>query len=140
MNYILDTNVISELVAVKPNEKVIRWISELDPDQVYLSVVAIGELKKGIDKLPDSIRRELLDQWLQDDLLVRFKDHILPIDVETMLLWGAMNARLEKSGRPVSAIDAILAATALQHRCTLVTRNTDHFENTGIPIKNPWNN
>ena len=138
MNYILDTNVISELVAAQPNPKVIRWIEDVDPDKIFLSVIAIGELKKGIDKLPESKRKDLLDVWLHEDLLIRFQDHILPIDTETMLTWGAMNAQLEAAGRPISAIDALLAATAQQHHCTLVTRNTAHFGNTGILLHNPW--
>ena len=95
MNYILDTNVISELVAAQPDPNVIRWMDEVDPDQVFLSVIAIGELKKGIEKLPGSNRKEILDQWLQEDLLVRFQDHILSIDTKTMLLWGSMVAKLE---------------------------------------------
>ena len=138
MNYILDTNVISELVAAQPSSKVMRWISELDPNQIYLSVIAIGELKKGIENCLIPERRDLLDQWLQEDLFVRFEDHILPIDIETMLLWGSMNAQLEAIGRPITAIDALLAATAKQHQYTLVTRNTSHFENTGIFLINPW--
>lgn len=138
MNYILDTNVISELVAAQPDPNVIRWMDEVDPDQVFLSVIAIGELKKGIEKLPGSKRKEILDQWLQEDLLVRFQDHILSIDTKTMLLWGSMVAKLESAGRPMAAIDALLAATAKQHEYTLVTRNTSHFEYAGILLKNPW--
>jgi toxin FitB len=138
VNYILDTNVISELVTAQPNPKVVRWVEEVDPDTIFLSVIAIGELKKGIEKLSESRRKKLLDTWLCEDLLVRFQDHILSIDTETMLIWGAMNARLEAAGRPISAIDALLAATANQHHCTLVTRNTAHFGNTGIELKNPW--
>ncbi len=138
MNYILDTNVISELVAAQPNPNVIQWIEEVDPDTIFLSVIAIGELKKGIEKLPKSKRKELLDRWLHEDLLTRFEEHILPIDTETMLLWGTLHAQLEAAGRPISAMDALLAATTQQHHCTLVTRNTAHFVNTGIPLKNPW--
>jgi predicted nucleic acid-binding protein len=138
VNYILDTNVISELVAVQPNRNVIHWIEGADPDQVFISVIVVGELKKGIDKLTNSKRKEMLDQWLRDDLLVRFQDHLLPIDVDTMLMWGSLNARLEAMGRPISAIDALLAATVLQYRYTLVTRNTSHFGNTGILLFNPW--
>lgn len=138
MNYILDTNVISELVAAQPDPKVIGWLEEVDPDQVFLSVIAIGELKKGIDKLPNSRRKEMLDQWLREDLLVRFQNHILPIDIETMIYWGSMNARLEAIGRPISAIDGLLASTAEQTHFTLVTRNTGYFANTGILLKNPW--
>jgi toxin FitB len=138
VNYILDTNVISELVAAQPSPNVTRWIEEVDPNQVYLSVIAIGELKKGIEKLPDSRRKKLLDQWLSADLLVRFQDRILLIDQETMLLWGAMSARLETAGRPISAMDGLLAATALQYQYALVTRNTTHFIDTGIQLHNPW--
>jgi toxin FitB len=139
VNYILDTNVLSELVATQPNQKVLRWIEEVDPGQVFLSVIAIGELKKGIEKLPNSKRKEKLDRWLQEDLLVRFQGHLLPIDTNTMLLWGTLNARLEANGHPIPAIDALLAATAMQHRFTLVTRNTSHFEAAGILLLNPWN-
>ena len=138
MNYILDTNVVSELVAVQPELHVIDWLEELDPRQVFLSVIAIGEIKRGIDKLSDSKRKELLDQWLREDLLVRFEGHLLPIDTDTMLLWGAINARLEAIGRPIAAIDALLAATAMQYQYTLVTRNTGHFGNVKIQLLNPW--
>ena len=88
MNYILDINVISELVAAQPNPKVIQWLEDVDPDKIFLSVIAIGELKKGIDKLPESKRKDLLDVWLHEDLLIRFQEHILPIDTETMLTLG----------------------------------------------------
>ena len=138
MNYILDTNVVSELVAVKPDPSVIHWLESVNPDQVFLSVIAIGEIKRGIDKLPDSKRKGLLDQWLQEDLLVRFQDHMLSIDTDTMLLWGAINARLEAMGRPIAAINALLAASAMQYQYTLVTRNTSHFGNVGILLLNPW--
>ncbi len=138
MNYILDTNVISELVAAQPDPRVIQWIDALNEGQVFLSVIAIGELKKGIERLPDSQRKDRLDCWLREDLLVRFRDHILSIDTNTMLLWGSIIAQLEIIGRPISAIDALLAASTEQHQFTLVTRNVSHFENTGIHVLNPW--
>lgn len=138
MNYILDTNVISELIAPKPNSNVTRWIEGVDSDHVFISVITVGELKKGIDKLPDSKGKEMLDQWLREELLVRFQDHLLSIDTDTMLLWGSLNARLETMGRPISAVDGLLAATAIQYRYTLVTRNSAHFVNTGILLYNPW--
>jgi predicted nucleic acid-binding protein len=77
-------------------------------------------------------------KWLQEDLLIRFQDHLLQIDTDIMLLWGMMSAHLEKIGRQVSAIDGLLAATTLQHHNILVTRNTRHFEDTGILLLNPW--
>lgn len=138
MNYILDTNVISELVAARPNPEVVNWIQSIDANQAFLSVIAIGELRKGIEKLPDSDRKGMLEQWLHDDLLVRFQNQILSIDPETMLIWGRLVARLERMGRPISAIDSMLAATALQWQFTLVTRNTAHFEMTGVTLRNPW--
>ena len=138
MNYILDTNVISELVAARPNPKVVNWIQSVDSNQVFLSVIAIGELKKGIEKLPDSDRKVKLDQWLHGDLLVRFENQTLIIDQETMLIWGRLIARLDMIGRPISAIDSLLAATALQWQYTLVTRNTTHFALAGIALLNPW--
>jgi len=138
MNYILDTNVISELAAARPNPAVIEWIQTVDANQVFLSVITVGELKKGIEKLPDSDRKAALDRWLHEDLLVRFENHLLAIDQQTMLAWGALVARLEALGRPISAIDSLLAATALQRQYTLVTRNTAHFENTGAALLNPW--
>jgi toxin FitB len=138
VNYILDTNVISELVAVRPNEKVTDWIETVDPEQVYLSVITIGELKKGIEKLPNSKRKTQLDAWLKENLLVRFEHHILNIDAETILVWGSLIARLESRGRPISAIDSLLAATALQSQYTLVTRNSADFTETGVSLLNPW--
>jgi predicted nucleic acid-binding protein len=139
VNYILDTNVLSELVAPRPNAKVIDWIQTVDSDQVFLSVIAIGELKKGIEKLPaEADRKEILDHWLHQDLLVRFKQHLLVIDAQTMLIWGELVAHLESIGRPISAIDALLAATALEWQFTLVTRNTAHFAQAGVLLFNPW--
>jgi predicted nucleic acid-binding protein len=138
VNYILDTNVISELVAARPNPKVVNWIQSVNSNQVFLSVIAIGELKKGIEKLPDSDRKVTLDQWLHEDLLVRFENQLLLIDQETMLIWGRLIAQLEMIGRSISAIDSLLAATALQWQYTLVTRNTTHFELAGIVLLNPW--
>ncbi len=139
MNFILDTNVISELVAARPNLNVIEWIQATDSDQIFLSVISIGEIKKGIEKLPYSDRKVILDHWLQEDLLAQFTDQLLSIDVQTMLIWGKLVSQLEKLGRPISAIDALLAATAQQWGFTLVTRNTVHFQDTGIELFNPWN-
>lgn len=139
MNYILDTNVISELVASRPNPKVIEWIQTVDSNQVYLSVIAIGEIKKGIEKLPDSDRKATLEHWLQEDLLAQFENQLLPIDEQTMLMWGKLVAQLETIGRPISAIDSLLAATTLQWGYILVTRNAAHFQDTGIELFNPWN-
>ncbi len=138
MSYLLDTNVISELVSPRPDPGVSQWIDSLDPESIFLSVITIGELKRGVEKLPDSRRKEELADWLTGDLLIRFGDHILPIDVSVILTWGALVARMEAIGKPISAIDSLLAATAAEIGLTFVTRNVRHFEATGISLFNPW--
>lgn len=138
MRYLLDTNVISELIAKHPNERVIQWLDQLDPASIYLSVITIGELRKGIEKLPDSRRKDKLRTWLTDELLVRFRDRILVLDVDVMLTWGELVGRLERNGRPLAAIDSLIAALALAHYCSLVTRNEADFKDTGLKVTNPW--
>ena len=136
--YLLDTNVISELVAKAPNREVVKWIDSLDSDDICLSVITIGEIRKGVERLPESHRKSKLRQWLAGDLLSRFADRILPLDVAAMLKWGDMMAGLEKSGVTLPAIDSLLAAQALLHQCMLVTRNTKDFRGTGVPLFDPW--
>src|SRR3954452_22992939 len=138
MNQLLDTNVISELTAARPNPRVVQWIDELDPDRVYLSVITIGELHKGIEKLPDSRRKEMLRDWLHNDLLVRFSGRILAIDIEVMLIWGTLMAQREREGKRLPARVALIAAVALHHQCCLVTRNEEYFKATGVTILSPW--
>ena len=138
MNYILDTNVVSELVAREADQKVVNWVDSIDSESVFLSVITIGELKKGIEKLSDSKRKKMLESWLEEDLLVRFRGRILPLDIPVLLTWGRLVASLEKEGKPLPAIDSLLAATAAQTGFTLVTRNTGHFDPAGISVFNPW--
>ena len=138
MNYLLDTNVISELAAKQPNARVVQWIDTLDPQSVYLSVITIGELRKGIEKLPDSKRKATLRDWLDADLLLRFSGRILILDIAVMLTWGMLTGQLERAGKSLSAIDSLIAALAVHHNYTLVTRNEDDFKATGITLINPW--
>ena len=138
MNYLLDTCVISELVVKQPNPKVVEFVDALDSDDVYLSVITIGEITKGIEKLPRSKRKLELQTWLKEDLLIRFDGKIVSLDTDVLMEWGALTARLESSGRTMPAIDSLIAATVLAHQFTLVTRNVDDFEDTGIEIVNPW--
>ncbi len=138
MKYLLDTNVISELVARNPNPQVIAWIDALDANSVYLNVVTIGELQKGIEKLPDSSRKASLNSWLNEDLLIRFAGRVLALDVAVMLTWGELTGRLERVGRPLPAIDSMIAAVAIHHNCALVTRNEGDFKDTDVNVINPW--
>lgn len=138
MNYLLDTDVISELVSKKPDKKVEEWLDRLDPNTIYLSVITIGEIRKGIEKLPPSKRKDRVKEWLEGDLLIRFHGRILEITVEVMLIWGELTGRLEKAGRPIKAIDSLVASIALQGNYRLVTRNEHNFQETGVTIFNPW--
>lgn len=138
MNYLLDTNVISELTTNDPDSNVVAWLENIDQENIFLSVITIGELKKGIEKLSGSKRKKDLVSWLENDLLVRFGERIVPLDLPVMLLWGTMIAELEKAGTPLPAIDSLLAASAAQKGLTLVTRNIKDFEPAGIPLMNPW--
>jgi len=138
MNYLLDTNVISELISKRSNKKVVEWLDRLDSNTIYLSVITIGEIRKGIEKLPPSKRKERIKEWLEGDLLLRFQGRILEITTEVMLIWGELTGRLEKEGRPITAIDSLIAAIVLQGNYRLVTRNEHDFQYTGVTIINPW--
>lgn len=138
MKYLLDTCVISELITKQPNQQIVTWLDALPSPNVYLSVITIGEISKGIAKLPDSRRKSQLSEWLHQELLVRFTERIAGIDLETMLIWGELAGRLELSGHPMPAIDSLIAAIALRGDFHLVTRNTNDFRETGVNIVNPW--
>jgi toxin FitB len=136
--YLLDTCVISEFVSVAPSRRVIDWADRIDEQSLLVSVITIGELRKGIEKLPRSKKRTRLETWLENDLLRRFEGRIASLDIETMLAWGQLCGDLEKKGMTMPAIDSLLAAIAVHGGYTLVTRNTDDFRNTGIALFNPW--
>ena len=138
MKYLLDTCVVSELVAKQPNPRVLEWIDSIDPDGVYLSVITIGEITKGIEKLPNSKRKQELGDWMENELLVRFQDNIIELNVNILVYWGRMIARLETKGRILPAIDSLIAASALEKELTLVTRNEADFQGTDVEIVNPW--
>jgi predicted nucleic acid-binding protein len=138
MTFLLDTCVISELVAKQPNLHVVQWVDSIDEDVLFLSAITIGEIKRGIEKLADSSRKSALAEWLEGDLLIRFIDRILPIDISVMLVWGQLTADLEKQGRRMPAIDSLIAATCLQARLDLVTRNERDFAHSGVAVVNPW--
>ena len=138
MNYLLDTNIISELISKQPDRRVVAWLDRLDPNTVYLSVITIGEIRRGVEKLPPSKRRDRVKEWLEGDLLLRFQGRILPITIEVMLVWGELTGRLEREGRPVTAMDSLIAAIALEGSYCLVTRNEHDFQHTGVTVINPW--
>lgn len=140
MNYILDTNIVSELIVKRPNQKVVEWLKGIDINNIFLSVITIGEIKKGIEKLPESQRKQNIQDWFENDLLIRFDGRILPLDLSVMLLWGELVGQLEKKGRKLPPLDSLIAATTKYHNYTLVTRNEKDFEGIEIMVFNPFPN
>lgn len=138
MSYLLDTCVISDLIVRLPNPAVVRWLDVQDEHQLYLSVITLGEIQRGVSRLPQSQRKEQLEAWLQEDLLLRFAGRLAAIDADVMLAWGALVARLEAQGRTLPAMDSLIAATALQNGFSLVTRNERDFDGTAVRVVNPW--
>ena len=139
MNYLLDTCVLSEFARREPNPLVIQWVAQADERSLYLSVLSIGEIQRGVERLAESQRKRELRQWLGQALMPRFADRLLPLNAEIMLVWGTLTARLEGQGRKMSAFDSLIAATALFHHLILVTRNEADFVNSGLSVVNPWN-
>jgi predicted nucleic acid-binding protein len=138
MSFLLDTNVVSEWVRPHPDPGVVAWLDKVDEDRVFLSVITLAEIRHGIERLADGQRRRRLDAWLRGDLPLRFESRVLPVDERVADRWGAIVARREAAGRPIGAMDALIAATAETHALTLVTRNATDFEFAVGAIVNPW--
>jgi predicted nucleic acid-binding protein len=136
--FLLDTNCISELVRVKPDARVLQWMDAADESLLYLSVLTLGEIRKGVAGLPQSKRRTHLETWLELELRSRFSGRILGIEAAVADRWGLLAAEAERKGRPLSAIDGLLAATALHYNLTIVSRNISDFAGTQVPVLNPW--
>ena len=136
--FLLDTNVISELIKPEPNANVLRWIDDNDETILFLSVLTLGEVRNGIERLNPGKRRGRLESWLTVDLRLRFQDRILTVTEPIAERWGTLSATAAKRGRPVPVIDGLLAATALHHDLMLVTRNDTDVSGTGVPTFNPW--
>jgi len=136
--FLLDTNIISELVKPKPEANVTEWVENTDESLLYLSVLTLGEIRRGIAALPQSRRRAILEAWLDKDRRARFEDRILVIDQEVADRWGLLTAAARNSGIVLPVIDGLLAATALEHNLTLVTRDTGQIPSMGVAVFNPW--
>lgn len=138
MSFLLDTCVLSELVRPNPSPTVLTWVGEADEEALFLSVITIGELEKGIAKPPASAKRTRLERWLRKDLAERFGPRVLPIDVAVAAQWGALTGESEQRGQPLPVIDSLIAATSLEHDLSVVTRNSADFERCGARCINPW--
>lgn len=134
---LLDTNVVSELWRPGPDAAVLRWFAEQPDDGLFLSVVTVAELRKGIARLPRSRRRAALEvAW--DTLVESYSDRILAVDIETARCWGEMLAAAERDGRRMNTTDALIAATAICSGLTVATRNERDFTASGVDLVNPW--
>ncbi|WP_119274213.1 type II toxin-antitoxin system VapC family toxin [Taklimakanibacter deserti] len=138
MSFLLDTNVISEGTKPRPSNAVMDWLASTDEEKLFLSVITLAELRLGIERMDTGRRRAALNHWLTEQLPARFGSRLLSIDPMTADLWGQVVGRAQTAGRPIGAMDAFIAATAVQHQLILVTRNTSDFTATGIRLHNPW--
>ncbi len=137
MRVLLDTCVLSELRRPKGHAGVRQAVAGLDDDDLFVSVISIGEISKGIGLLSESRKKRALETWVQT-LQRSYADRILPIDLETSCIWGELTAAAQKAGRALHAADGLIAATALRHGLRVITRNTADFEPAGVVILNPW--
>lgn len=135
MSYLLDTNVISEMRQRVPNPLMLSWIEKRPVHSLYISVLTLGEIRKGCEQLAASARRTSIEDWLEHEVPAFFNHRVLPIDASVADRWGHLAASV---GRTVSTIDSLLAATALHHRLTVVTRNVRDFQFPGLDVVNPW--
>ncbi|MBC7356927.1 MAG: type II toxin-antitoxin system VapC family toxin [Desulfacinum sp.] len=138
MRFLLDTCVLSELLRAVPAQPVVDWIAAQEEVDLCISVLTVGEIHKGAEKVSDPARRMKIRRWLERDLAERFYGRILPIDIQVARVWGTVQAKAEANGRPMPAIDGLIAASAIAHDLTVVTRNTRDMEISGVSLLNPW--
>ncbi len=138
MNYLLDTCVISEIVKPAPSSRVMMWINSIPSERLFLCSITIGEIRRGLTKLPESKKKERLTDWL-NTLLENYQDRIHSIDITVAENWGIMQGKAENEGMPMSSIDSLIAATSYTHNLILVTRNEEDFQASKLSIINPWN-
>jgi predicted nucleic acid-binding protein len=136
--FLLDTNLVSELIRVKPERRLLEWIEAADEGLLYLSVLTLGEIRKGVAGLAQGKRRTRLETWLEVDLQTRFSGRVLPIDVAVANRWGLLAAQAKTKGVSLPVIDGLLAATAIHYDLTVVSRNTSDFVSVQVPVVNPW--
>jgi predicted nucleic acid-binding protein len=138
VKFLLDTCLISELVKKEPNAAVLNWLDERDEQTLFLSVLTLGELQKGISKLSTGVRKDDLQAWVEHDLIERFEGRILDLDLETALLWGKLQGEAELKGEKLPVMDSLIAATAIAYGLAVVTRNVKDIERCQARVFNPW--
>ncbi len=139
MRVLLDTCVVSDLRRLKGDPGVRRAVESIESDELFVSVLSVGEIAKGITILKESKKKRALQAWLQA-MERHYADRVLPVDLETSHIWGELTAAGQKLGKTVPGIDGLIAATALRHGLHVMTRNTEHFAAAGVLLLNPWTN
>lgn len=138
MNYLLDTSLISELVKPTPNKAVLKWVEGHPEQTMFLSVLTLGEIQKGVAKLARSKRKALLQEWVNNDLPRRFSGRVLDITGDVAILWGKLQGEAEMKGLKMPVIDSLIAATGKLHNLIVVTRNGTDIVQSGVEVFNPW--
>ncbi|MBB2671710.1 UNVERIFIED_ORG: hypothetical protein GGE44_001261 [Rhizobium esperanzae] len=138
MRLLLDTNVLLEVTKPNPDMRVLAWLDKLDEDRSFISIVSVAEIRRGVALMDHGRKRDALAEWLARDLPLRFERRIIPVDEPVALAWGDLMGRAKRSGRGLSSMDGLIAATAVAHDLTLATRNTRDFEGFGIELIDPW--
>ena len=138
MNYLMDTCVLSEFTRRQPDVRVIDWLKSIEEEKLFISVITIGEIQRGIERLPNSHRKTELLSWMNNELLTRFAERMITIDTPTMFLWGSLFTRLEASGQKMGVMDSLILASALQNNLIIATRNVADYLTSGVQMINPW--
>ncbi len=136
--YLLDTVLVSELVKRTPNPSVIAWVNAQSEDRLFISTITLGEIQKGVSKLPDSERKDMLQSWLSHDLVQRFDGRILFVDGAVAMAWGTLLGEAERAGNQLPVVDCLIVATARVHNLTVATRNVRDLQRCDVPVLNPW--
>jgi predicted nucleic acid-binding protein len=140
VRYLLDTNVLSELVKPRPDDRVTKWIDAQQPLDLGISILSLGEVQQGIARLPAGARRAALSRWARVQLPTQFVGRLFGVDAAVAVAWGALGAQAKQDGRPLPVMDGLLLATAQVNALTLVTRNVADCAQRGVSVYDPWNN
>ena len=138
MKYLLDTCVISELIKPQPDQNVVSWMQGQSENDLYLSVLTFGEIEKGIKRATNITRKKNLQLWVENDLKKRFEGRIISIDLNISIAWGSIQGAAELLGKPMPAVDGLIAVSGLVHNCIVVTRNIMDMKQSSAELLNPW--
>lgn len=138
MAFLLDTNVVSETIRPRREQRVLDWLAEQSPTELFIAAQTIGELVRGARKVKDNARRERFERWIEHDLADQFEGRVLPFDGVAAALWGRLMGDGDRNGLPLAAAHAQIAAVAIRHELTLVSRNVKDFERFNVELLNPW--